>query len=103
MKPSDVIAKPENWAQGYYAFNKNGAPVGAKCEAAIRFCILGAIEKVYGWSEWSGCDNIAKGHSVIKKLDNYLKLPLHKSIINWNDDPLRTHEEVLSALKAIGE
>ena len=42
----DLISDPERWCQECYARDKNGAPVLYESLAAVRWCALGACEKV---------------------------------------------------------
>lgn len=40
----DLITKPENWIQEYYARDKNNEVVDAKDLKAVKWCAIGALD-----------------------------------------------------------
>ncbi len=93
MKAHELIAKPENWTKCAAARNKNGEPVFESSPQASSFCMIGAIARCYGPDEF---------REFVERLVNYLRIRKGAVLIsNWNDDPARTHEEVLEVLKEL--
>lgn len=92
MKPSELIAKEENWCKGGMARNINNVETFTNDPSAVKFCIAGAIYKCSDSSEYVG---------KLFKLKDSLKIIT--GIPTWNDAPERTHKEVIDALVAIGE
>jgi hypothetical protein len=92
----EKIATPDKWTQGAYAKDANGYAVVETSNKAACFCSLGAIyaanprkEGTPNWDAQLAARDLA---SVVGK----------QSIVNWNDEEGRTHEEVLAAFdKAI--
>lgn len=76
------IDAPERWTQGVVARNADGHPTYISAENAVCWCIAGAITSVGG-------DDVACGV--------FLRATGTKHIGKWNDDPTRTHAEVLAA------
>ena len=63
-------------------------------ETACSFCTTGAIDKAY--SDYN------TNHQLRFKLEEYLYAKTDNfSIADWNDDPTRTKEEVISVLKEL--
>ena len=88
MKPSDYIKK--GWTQRFCAKDANGNSCSSTDQNAVCWCPLGAIFAAY-----PGIEQI----SVVDKLQGHLD----SGIMQWNDTPGRTKEEVIAALEAIGE
>lgn len=102
----ELLAVPERWTVEYLARNSDGKNVPDDDPAATRFCLVGAIYKIsieggetsrYGYELGRVVDlirfigEVAYGH----------QLP-PRSLADWNDQPGRTHAEVLALLdKAI--
>lgn len=36
IKAKEVISNPENWIQGYFAFDKNKSPVGCAAQEVVK-------------------------------------------------------------------
>ena len=99
MKPSEIllaakekINTPEKWTQGELAKNARGEKVPRYSETAVCWCSLGAI--------------CAVAESETAKVESRAESSLRQVVIQridiWNDDPERTHEEVMNAFdKAI--
>lgn len=87
------IAKPENWAQGNFAYDSNGFAVASRDKHAVCWCALGAIITVL--SPYSG------------EAGEWLALAIagsrvRSSIPEFNDRSTTTHDDVLGAFdKAI--
>ncbi len=85
MKPSELIADPASWCQGYEAIDIDGDEVDADSRAACRWCLVGAIVK---------CRITSDELDVL-----YRRVP---HLTRFNDSPGRTHAEVIAALKEAG-
>ena len=89
MTPAEVlraarklIERPENWVKGYFIDHIPG------CR---RFCATGAIRQVSNWS-YTQADTDARDYLARAADTEY--------IVAWNDQPNRTHVEVLAAFDA---
>ena len=99
MKPSEIliamkekIATPEKWLQGGHAKNVEGEYVDPESKDAICWCSLGAA--------WAVTHSTPED-SYFTALE-YVRKFTDKDLLFWNDDPERTHEEVMNAFdKAI--
>lgn len=81
------IANPENWCKGAFELWEAGRPV--------TFCTLGAIGRGAGAGEGAYFEALHV-FSKVNDLQNF------GGVMLWNDNPKRTHGEVLAAFdKAI--
>jgi hypothetical protein len=74
------------WCQGVSALDSQGNGVVPESPSASRWCIHGALSRVYG----EGTDD---AHFRLAKSIGFW------TTIHWNDDPNRTQAEVVEALK----
>lgn len=81
----EKILAPANWTQGTYARNSSDAPVDAKDESAVCFCLIGAVQSV------TGCDSMAYVLAV-RELRSQMFMPVDL----YNDH--NSHEEVIEML-----
>ncbi len=79
------IERPEAWTQGSWARDADGHRCAENAPGAVRWCSLGAIQgprQVVGDAEAALKDTLVdRGSSV--------------AVSTFNDDPTRTHAEVL--------
>lgn len=61
----ELLSNRENWCQGYLALNKCNEPIDPWDSKACRWCLFGAIQKVYG-------RNTIESSSIFKKFREYL-------------------------------
>lgn len=86
-----IIESPENWTQGQYAANENQEEVDWEDTQATCFCTIGAIRKGKNKIDFE-----EEEYYIFSKATNIYNIP------GWNDNPNRTHAEVLEAFdKAI--
>lgn len=85
-KAYELLAKPDSWTQGEYAETDSGRGVEADSPDAVCWCAWGAIIRVYG-----------VGWETIGRVEHRVG----DSITAWNDNPDRTHAEVLAVLKEL--
>lgn len=105
MKASEILEKarelvdsPKKWGQGRYAMNAKGQETATYVDEAVCFCVLGSISRAMSimtgrlWRLTSAdLSDIDRAHSFFAKA---IDPPL---IAKWNDEPGRTHTEVLAA------
>jgi hypothetical protein len=79
------LLEEKDWCQGDYARNASGHGVAFNDPQACSFCVVGLLLVI-----------------DISNL-NYLKLKDHlgMNVVEWNDNPERTKEEVLAVLKEL--
>jgi hypothetical protein len=103
MKPSEILARPENWCKGDYAQTLEGKQLLADTSDAVRFCIAGACNRASrGLSpvEWhtSHAPKVLKLRTLIKERYSDRLMTGSPTIPSFNDHPQTTHEEVLALL-----
>jgi hypothetical protein len=90
MKAYELLSDPSKWTKYVLARSSDGLPVTPTSPAACQFCIVGALYHCYTPEEamkiWTQIDS--------EFYDKY------KGVGDWNDDPSRTHEEVIAFLKS---
>ena len=84
---AELLESPDNWCQGCYALDEHGGEVGYSSLAACKWCLLGAIFKMLPTSD----DMTFQWRTRFGKSA--------AELVAWNDDPARTHEEVLDFCK----
>ena len=98
----ELLSSPKKWTQGQYAKDARGHAVDDCSPKATCWCLVGSMwKRGYDVGQW-GCERVM---SMINPLTAQLppkdRIPGF-SLTVWNDDPARTHEEVLALLdKAI--
>lgn len=85
---SDLVTK--GWSQGGYALNASGRSVSYTDDAAVRFCVEGAIMRAVRLLKLTG----PAAAAPFRKLQEVIG-----DVPGWNDAPERTHEEVVAALR----
>ncbi|QDH83499.1 hypothetical protein [Achromobacter phage Motura] len=92
----ETLSDPEHWRQGDYQGHRIGGVTFDLCHAAVQgrapncWCILGAMLK----------STYVRGLVVEKKLEQAVNHfhPRFNSVAAFNDEPGRTHEEVLQVI-----
>ena len=84
---ADLIERT-GWTQMYIACDKDGDSCDPCSPAAVCFCLLGALD--------AQCSDKEHWYSAHKLL---LRRIIGPSVSLWNDDPDRTKEEVIAALR----
>lgn len=88
----ELLSDPARWARCQVAANKAGETVCANHPEAVRWCVLGAVEKVYGFEDLPKVKHI-KGRLRAAVAEMF---GCPRQVSDWNDDYSRTHEEVLA-------
>lgn len=74
----------KGWTQKCYARDLLGNPVGRTDRVASCYCLIAALPNDYGHQ--------------IHAIRQTLKFKEGDSLVSWNDEPTRTHEEVIAAM-----
>lgn len=85
MKPSELIAKEENWTRRVYARDEENFIVSLDDVKAVKFCMRGAM-----------CKTRSMGNRGLLMALNDRGW---RSIEQFNDDPNVTHQMVIDVLK----
>lgn len=93
-KPKTVVelfeGHPERWIKGNYGEDLEGIACLSKSPFACKWCLQGAINKVYA-------------DDADKRFNTNIKLRASVGMLfDWNDAPERTFEEVLAKCKELG-
>jgi hypothetical protein len=102
MKAYELLAEPAAWTQGATARDVTGLAldvgVGAReasrSSFAVCWCAMGAILACY-----EDCIPFSEAAEKFGALMNHLTIKKGIFVTQWNDDPARTHAEVLGVLK----
>jgi hypothetical protein len=90
-----LLRKPEAWCKYTYAKNANGIGISAEANDAVRFCLSGAITRVYG-------SRFEQSGKVYDRLLSYLKRSYKaRSIVSFNDRRKTTHADILKVCRAV--
>jgi hypothetical protein len=82
MKISEILSSSDKWCQGHLAVDKDNKSVKPESPEAVKWCLLGACYK-------EPAD--LKANAIIKER---IRAAIGPGLIDWNDDPDRTFEEV---------
>lgn len=91
MKMWELLDRPEKWIKNNYAQNEDNHVVALDSQEACKWCLFGGIRRVYDYGT-EACKVISKIEKRIAPADH---------IIQWNDAPERTWEEVHALLKEL--
>ena len=98
----ELFNRPDRWTKGADGKNADGNSVGARNPHAIRWCVGGALQLVYG-SETS--DN---HEQAVQKVLKYIRANMtniedpDSSVSEWNDRKERTFKDVRKMIKQTG-
>ena len=90
MKAWELLEQ-KGWCQGVYARNLYGRKVDPHHKSACRFCLLGALDKIY--------DATSIAMMEAKQALYQHVIPHNMGLAEWNDTKGRTREEVIEALR----
>lgn len=90
MKVKELLSDKSKWIKNVFAKNKEGDEVNYHDPTAYSFCLAGAVRRCYSETE-----------EVFHDISLQISIKTHQditqwnwSIVQWNDDPERTFEEV---------
>jgi len=87
----ELLAEPRSWTQGTFARTAAGEPCAPTSLDAACWCVSGAAMCVARHS----LNNFELAGAAVRRLLSAIGA---QAIGAWNDDPHRTHAEVLAAL-----
>ena len=85
MKVKELLTDESKWLQHRYAINADGKDVNACSNAAVKWCLVGAMIKCY-----PNCDTVYS--LVLDKIKE--KGTKYYTLSKWNDAFKRTFEDV---------
>lgn len=88
MKVKELLKDSTCWTKRAYARDKSGEPRSIHSEDTCRWCLIGAVHKLYP-------DTV---HLISVRIYNETKM----DAVVWNDDPKRTYEEVANLIDKLG-
>ena len=93
MNPAVIAGMMERiskgWCQGSSAEDADGRGVGASEDEAVAWCLWGALLAVGATDE----DEV--------KVSGAIHRQVHRDMLDWNDEPGRTQEDVLDMLAKV--
>ena len=98
----ELLSSPDSWTQGVFARDQNGKSVCPDDPSATCWCLMGAILYIFKR------ENMATYKHVLDVCLNKINpLPTKgewsvRSMIDWNDSPERSHEDVVELLENTG-
>ncbi len=100
MKAHEILTSSQTWCQESPAEDSQGNKLEALDPRAVKWCALGAIQKAYSPSQWSEVmDTLLRGLSVSERgLAQMNGSDKACSIMEWNDDPECSFNEIKEIL-----
>lgn len=95
----ELLSDPKRWTQNAFAKNSEGRSLGRFFaeEEACSWCLVGAVKHVYPTYEWGEI------YERLAKILGKQAFTLRSYVLGvWNDDPARTHQEVLDLVTEAG-
>ena len=87
MKISELLNSPEKWTQNVFARDNTGKEVCYNSKEAVCWCLLGAVRLL----------PIDEQKIAMTKIIDKVN-----SVLQWNDNPNRTHQDVRQLLDELG-
>jgi hypothetical protein len=100
MKAHELLSSPEAWCRESSGEDPHGKKLQAFDPRAVKWCALGAIQKVYSPLQWGEMmDRLLRALSVSEQgLAQLTKSDKACCLMEWNDDRRTTFQEVKDAL-----
>jgi hypothetical protein len=89
MKTYELLDTPEKWTKEVFARDCKGDEVDPESPEAVCWCVKGALQKCY-----PNYDD--RWEAAYHRL---LEVRKYKHIVDWQDDPRTTYEEIIKVLK----
>lgn len=87
----ELLCTAEKWTQHASARTWDEHAVGCLSPDAVKFCVVGALHRCYGPSQWA---------VMHKRIERCLwRRGIESEIVVWQNKPERTFKEVMSVLK----
>jgi hypothetical protein len=102
MKTLDLLDSPETWCQEAPGKDAQGNKVSAFDPRAVKWCALGAIQKIYHPSRWEEkMDRLLRALSVSEAaIVELTKTDKACYLMEWNDEAGRSFDDVREVLDA---
>ena len=95
----ELLSDPKKWTKGGYALSAAGENCDVLSDAAACWCLTGALARTTGNHMESGSPGSLGGYGILAEA---IGKPERLVVSSWNDEPGRSHTEVLALLdKAI--
>lgn len=92
QKARELLAQPEHWARGRYAYNDEGKPRSSTDYDAVQFDLIGAIHR-------SACKLKVNGQTAEADAFALMRWATEAyNLAEWNDAGHRRHSHVIEAL-----
>jgi hypothetical protein len=88
-RAADLIEPEGKWTQGAYARTVRGYCIGPNEDAAVCFCLRGALRRVGGVGDWDESSPATRALGFFTA----------KTMTGWNDHKKRTQAEVIAKLR----
>lgn len=95
MKMYELLDKPEKWTQGFIARDESSNPTAPLDDYAVCWCLLGALDKCYP-RHYLEVRKINKTTEC--RLSEAIRKKYSKSLVQFNDNPNTTFDQVRSIL-----
>ena len=101
MKTYEMLNSPDAWCQKTPAETAQGNKVSALDPRAVKWCVLGAIRKVYPLTQFdTAMDNVLRALSVPDRgIARMTESDKARCIMEWNDDRGTSFREIQEVLK----
>ena len=101
MKAHELLSSPDAWCQESPGKDAEGNKVYALDPKAMKWCALGAIQKIYPPVQWEEMmDRLLRVLSVSEKgIAQLTKSDKACSLMEWNDDPRYSFPDIREALR----
>lgn len=90
---ADLLARPNGWTTGVFCRNPGGESVERFDPTRSCFCVSGALREVTGTTDYLAWN----------AFDAYTVKKGYRHMAEWNDDPARTQDEVVAALRFVAK
>jgi hypothetical protein len=98
MKVKDLLSTEDKWTKRHAARNKLSVPVQVHDLTAVKFCLMGALDKCY----LGGSPDVNAYLKAYNTLNRVILNTKGKSIITFNDDDNTTFEDIKRVLEDTG-
>lgn len=100
MKAHELLSSPDTWCQESPAVDADGNKVPAFHPEAVKWCALGAIQKVYPALQWEeAMDRLLRALSFSEKgIEQLSKSDKACCVMEWNDESQSSFEEIRELL-----
>jgi hypothetical protein len=91
---AELLADPQRWAKGYYAYDEHGVGCAPESDRACKFCLAGAVLRLNG----PLTDSLEKLAAARRKLFPSFE----NNVAAFNDHSGTSHEMIMQLVKEAG-